>query len=170
MNFKERIMNFSKLLNVKNPERGTEFSAGIDFFIPEESDLFLEKLKQKNPGINLNNEGFIIEPHGRVLIPSGIKVQIPDNTALIAFNKSGVATKLGLDVGASVIDSDYQGEIHISLTNPTSERVVLSFGQKIIQFLLLPIILTNPKEIPEKDLYDFKTQRSSGGFGSTGSF
>ena len=53
-------------------------------------------------------------------IKSGIKVNVPQGYALIAFNKSGISTKLGLIVGACVIDSGYQGELSIHIINTSS--------------------------------------------------
>jgi len=75
-------MKVQKLRNVKTPSRGTSASAGIDFYVPEDF------------------ETTTLKPGQSVLIPSGIRVQIPRGYALIAFNKSGVAVKQGLSVGA----------------------------------------------------------------------
>ena len=111
-------MKFTKTRPVKDPNRGTSNSAGIDFYIP------------------FDYPDTEIEPGKSVLIPSGIKANIPSNHVLIAYNKSGVATKKNLQVGASVVDEDYQGEIHIHLTNVGTETTQVSPGDKIIQFLL----------------------------------
>jgi dUTP pyrophosphatase len=140
---------YSKVRNVKSPSRGTPGSAGIDFFVPE--DLY-----------------FDISPSKSSLIPTGIKVNIPDGFALIAFNKSGVALKKGLIVGACVIDSDYQGEIHMHVINTTSEHVHIESGEKLVQFLLIPVSHTDPQEVNLDKLYERSTVRGSGGFGSTG--
>lgn len=140
---------FSKVRDVKSPTRANEFDAGIDFFIPED----------------FNN---IIIKHGEsVLIPSGIKVNIPHGFALIAHNKSGVASKRCLDVMASVVDQEYQGEIHINIINNGVEDQFIEAGTKIIQFILLPINYTIPTEVLIDDLYTEVSDRGSDGFGST---
>lgn len=143
-------IRMSRTREVKLPTRATPGSAGIDFYIPEDARyLFLK-------------------PKERVLIPSGIKADIPEGYALIANNKSGIANKYGLIFGSSVVDSDYQGELHISLINTSDETVRLLPGQKIIQFLLTPIPPTEIIEVPEKDLFNEDTIRGEGGFGSSG--
>lgn len=165
------LIKFTKIRDVKTPARGTSQSAGIDFFIPERTEQFTKDLLEKSPGVSVHGaSSFAIRPHGRVLIPSGIKVLLPENTALVAFNKSGIATKLGLDVGACVVDEDYTGEIHLSLVNTTESIILLDYGQKIIQFLLLPVMFDDVIEVSsEKELYSgIVSERGSGGFGSTG--
>ncbi len=105
---------------------------------------------------------------GASLIPSGIKADVPQGHALIAFNKSGVAVKKNLYVGASVVDEDYQGEIHINLTNVGREEVEINPGEKIIQFILLPVFYDTIEEVELENLYAGATTRGEGGFGSTG--
>ena len=141
---------FSKIRRVKSPDRKNKFDAGLDFYIPDD---FKE----------------VVLMHGQsILIPSGIKVNIPKNFVFIAFNKSGVASKKKLDVLASVIDEIYQGEIHINLINNGEEPQIISPGDKIIQFLLLPISYQTPIEVLVKDLYKESSDRGENGFGSTG--
>ena len=65
-------MNIQKTRNVKTPSRGTNLSAGLDFYVPED---FQETT---------------IHSGESVLIPSGIRAHVPSGYALIAFNKSGV--------------------------------------------------------------------------------
>ena len=152
-------MKFTKTRDVKSPNRGTSQSAGIDFYIP-----------------NGWNEGYVykLEPGERILIPSGIKLNVPEGNVLIAFNKSGVATKTGVIVGASVVDEDYQGEVHLSIINTNQPNLDKSGivnivpGEKIMQFILLPVNYDLPVEVPIDELYDELTERGEGGFGSTG--
>ena len=145
-------MKFLKIRPVKDPNRGTINSAGIDFFIPEDF------------------HPTIIIPGKSILIPSGIKANIPEGFAFIAHNKSGVATKKNLHVGASVVDEDYQGEIHIHLTNVGTEEIELNPGDKIVQFLLLPVAYETVEIVDTfEELFDgVVTSRGAGGFGSTG--
>jgi dUTP pyrophosphatase len=145
-------MKFLKFRDVKSPNRGTSSSAGIDFFVPNDFQEITLHLNQST------------------LIPSGLKANIPNDHVLIAFNKSGVATKKNLQVGASVVDEDYQGEIHIHLTNVGTTPQTISAGDKIIQFLLLPIVYEGVEIVEtEEELYGgIQTERGDGGFGSTG--
>jgi len=171
-------MKFSKVRDVKNPERGTAMSAGIDFFVPKYDEKFTKDFIDKNPLtsnyiLELEENSCIhtinINPNGRILIPSGIHVNLEDlgtsGIALIAHNKSGVGTKLGLDRLAEVVDEDYQGEIHISVVNTSTENVTITADQKLIQFLLIPVMYNIPVEVPFEDLYLYKSGRGNKGFG-----
>lgn len=120
-----------------------------------------------------NTPEIVIPAHSRILIPSGIRTHFDKGYALVFFNKSGVCTKKGLDVGACVIDSDYRGEIHFSLINTTNKEVRLNFGDKIVQGLMLPYPDLNFEYIDGYDydaLIESETEntRKAGGFGSTG--
>ena len=146
-------MKISKIRNVKSPSRGTEGSAGIDFYVPNDYPT------------NLCS----IQPGDRFFIPSGIKANVPEGYALIAFNKSGVALKKGLMVGACVVDHDYEGEIHIHLVNTSDKIAHIEPGEKLVQFLLVPVDHCSLEEVEERDLFAGKfSTRGSGGFGSTG--
>jgi len=160
-------MKYSKIRDVKSPNRGTPQSAGIDFFIPNDW----------NGGAPMD-----LQPGANILIPSGIKVNVPTGYALIAFNKSGVASKKGLIVGACVIDEDYQGEVHLNVINTKQEFethcegvyykdpgfVQLVPGEKLLQCILVPVNYANPEEVELENLYEEESLRGSGGFGSTG--
>ena len=161
-------MKFSKVLKVKSPNRGHATDAGIDFFIPDFTEEFISQLKEKNSHILFNEDGIQLLAHQRILIPSGIKMNVPINHALIAFNKSGVASKQGLDLLASVVDHGYQGQIHISIYNTSSNILNLKYGSKIIQFILLPIKTPEVEECSEEELFIESSNRGEGGFGSTG--
>ena len=113
----------------------------------------------------------VMYPGSKILIPSGIHVKLPGNIFLNAENKSGIASKRGLIKLASLIDSDYQGEIHINLANITKENINISLGEKIIQFV--PYFQPNMKDVKEysslEKLYEnTKSIRGAGGFGSSG--
>ena len=141
-------MKLQKLRNVKTPNRGTESSAGIDFYVPEDFETTVLKSGES------------------VLIPSGIKMQLPRGYALIAFNKSGVAVKQGLSVGACVVDEDYEGEIHLHMINTSDKDQVIATGQKLVQFVLIPVAYFDIEEV--EALQSRNTERGAGGFGSTG--
>jgi deoxyuridine 5'-triphosphate nucleotidohydrolase len=113
---------------------------------------------------------FVLPPLNRVLIPSGIfcKMEEPGR-ALIAANKSGIASKHGIIFGAQVVDYEYQGEIHINVINTSSKSVRIHAGQKLIQFLETPIFTSNIVEVEGlSNLYsEGETTRGNKGFGST---
>jgi len=146
-------MKFFKSRKVKNPQRGTAGSAGIDFFVP---DAF--------PGAQLS-------PGQSINIPSGIHVRLPPGRALIMFNKSGVALRNFLQVGACVIDEDYQGEVHLHVTNIGEQPTYIRPGMKLVQGLVINVDgPEQPSEVKSlEDLYEnHESSRGRGGFGSTG--
>lgn len=124
---------------------------------------------------------FLLPPHARINIPSGIKVRMATpNRAFIAFNKSGVASKLGLIAGACVVDYLYQGEIHLNMINTSTKVVRIYEDMKILQLVEMPIynsdieVLNGREECKCKDLvtpeqfYEgMSTERGEGGFGSS---
>ncbi len=124
-------MKIAKVRNVKTPTRGTQGSAGIDFYVPNDYPDSLCR----------------VEPGERYFIPSGIHADVPDGYALIAMNKSGVALKKDLMVGACVVDSDYQGEIHLHLVNVGQHTVSINPGDKLVQFLLMPVSHCEVEEV-----------------------
>jgi dUTP pyrophosphatase len=143
-------MKIKLIRDVKPPSRGTSKSAGLDFFVPNDF------------------QSYPLHPGESILIPSGVKTQVPEGYALIAFNKSGVATKLRLSVGACVVDEDYEGEIHLHLYNTSPHTVVtIEPGMKLTQFILIPVNYQNVEIVNEFE--SRQSERGSGGFGSTGS-
>jgi len=161
-------LKFSKVRDVKSPTRANPTDAGIDWFVPREMPAEDFEAKNKNWNAYVMSTKIVLLPHGRACIPAGIHVNLDEGMALIAANKSGVATKKGLIFGAQVIDSDYQGEVHISVINTTSDNVEIPLGSKIIQFLYMPVSLDMPTETPFDELYTEETSRGAGGFGSSG--
>jgi dUTP pyrophosphatase len=144
-------LKITKVKCVRTPERAYQFDAGIDFFVPN----------------FLNPIGFF--PGQRKMIPSGIHAKIPHGFMLKAEDKSGVGTKKGLKYIGGVIDEGYSGEIHICLFNTSKEKVVIHAGEKIIQFILIPVLYSNVELVNSlEELYPEKTERGSGGFGSSG--
>jgi dUTP pyrophosphatase len=177
-------MKFTKVRNVKDPNRAHPGDAGVDFFIPEFDDEFLIDLRLKNQShryhifwdkthYDRSEDNFervvVIPPHERLLIPSGIHVKLPPGHKLQAANKSGIANHYGVDKMAELVDESYQGEVHISIVNTSNNIMVIRGGMKIIQFVLTeynptPWLMVKSLE----HLYPNKTSRAEGGFGSTG--
>jgi dUTP pyrophosphatase len=175
-------VKFLKVRDVKDPVRGTEQAAGIDFFVPVYNDDFINALCKANStnaafdevncrNIIANSQVIRLFPGERILIPSGIKTYFePKDSALIAANKSGVATKKGLRFTAQVVDSDYTGEIHIGVANDSTRPVDIAAGDKLIQFLHQPVFLSKLEEFSTKEEFDALhngSTRGEGGFGST---
>lgn len=160
---------YIKTRDVKSPTRGSSRSAGIDFYVPND---FRKTYVQANHDI---------------IIPSGIRARIPEGYMLIGEDKSGVVSShkakmaVGqakevydatpgacLKIGAKVIDEDYQGEIHIHLINVGHGPACIEPGQKIAQFILVPVSYAMPQEMScLEELYDKQSERGEGGFGST---
>lgn len=139
-------LEFQKITDVKSPVYGTSGSAGIDFFIPK------------------NFNSLELQPGEQINIASGIKAKIPEGYALIAFNKSSIALE-GLSVGACIVDSDYQGEIHLHVYNRSKKVIGLFPDKKLVQFLLVPVLHVELKEV---ECIKFeKSERGEGSFGST---
>lgn len=145
-------MKIVKVRDVKTPSRAHSTDAGIDLFIPEDF------------------QPQTLEPGHSVLIPSGIKARVPKGHALIAFNKSGVAAKKDLVVGACVIDETYTGEIHIDIKNVGHATQQLNPGDKIIQLLCIEMnyVTVELAETEAEVFGDLESERGAGGFGSTG--
>jgi len=145
-------MKIAKVKDVKTPIRGTKKSAGLDFFIPNDF-----------PGTH-----FLI-PGQSINIASGIHVQVPKGYALIVMNKSGVTLKKGLQVGACVIDEDYQGEVHLHVINIGDDVTEINPGEKLVQMILLKVLYAGVEVIETlQELYPEESDRGAGGFGSTG--
>lgn len=198
---KNKIL-FTKVRETKLPSVAYASDAGIDFYIPNATEEFYNSLiksnhledildKSKNlKALTLNQSldclydkennkiNITIGPGARVLIPTGIKTIFDSSIALIALNKSGVASKLGLIVGAQVIDSGYRGEIHINLINTSNvDRITIESGQKIAQFVPIELFDRNLQEVSNdeydkisneiKENFENGNSRSEGGFGSS---
>ena len=178
---------FIKVRDVKSPSRGNEGDAGLDFYVPE--DLTIQDLVEANPQLmfyselsepgkvsleyNFKNQVQCIHicPFTRILIPSGIRGLLePRDSMLMAANKSGISTKKGLIYTAEIVDSSYTGEIHIGVYNTSHEVQIIEAGIKLVQFIHVPIYLTEPEEVTNgefnNDASDWGT-RGNNRFGST---
>ncbi len=129
------------------PAYGTEFSAGADLYA-------------------CLDEPVTILPGLAVMIHTGLSVQIPEGYAGMIFARSGLASKKGLAPSnkVGVVDSDYRGEIMVSLYNHSKEARVVEHGERIAQLVIMPYIAADWNEVSELE----DTDRGTGGFGSTG--
>tara|TARA_Y100000593_G_scaffold15043_1_gene29099 strand:- start:9108 stop:9569 length:462 start_codon:yes stop_codon:yes gene_type:complete len=152
------MLKVMKTRDVRYPERSGR-NAGFDFFVPNDIDC--------DPVL----KGFMINPGDCCNIPSGIKVRLPKNHCLIAFNKSGIAVNTKLIVGACVVDENYTGEIHLNMINVGKQPILITPGMKLSQFVLIKQayheICVHQTEETLYEGFD-KKERGSKGFGSSG--
>lgn len=111
-------------------------------------------------------EDVVIAPGDSAFIPTGLSMEIPKGCAGLIYARSGLACKRGLAPAnkVGVIDSDYRGEFIVVLYNHGTEAQTISHGERIAQLVITPVYTPGFTEVDE--LSD--TQRSAGGFGSTG--
>ncbi len=107
-----------------------------------------------------------IKPGEISIIPTGISVSIPNNFEIQIRPRSGLAAKNQISVinTPGTIDSDYRGEIKVILINLGKKIFIVENGSRIAQMILCPVIKAKIKEVKVLE----KTNRGSGGFGSTG--
>jgi len=143
--------------DVKPPLRANPSDAGLDvFFCPDDA------------AVNAVN----IPVGGSVILATGLRFGVPHGYMLQAMNRSGIAAKRSLVVGAHVIDSGYDGEVFINLHNIGTETQVVKTGTKIAQLVMIPVVPFRALETHNDDLYNWYpisiSERGDGALGSTG--
>lgn len=140
---KIKVISLSGIL----PQYETEGSAGMDI------KAYLE-------------EPVTLKPGKRALIPTGLFMEIPEGFEVQIRARSGLAVKhgIGLTNGIGTIDSDYRGEIKVSLINWGEEDFTINNGERIAQM----VVSRYEKAKLEKAEVISETTRGSGGFGHTG--
>ena len=123
----------------KLPTRGTTGSAGLDLYCVENTPLTQEPRK----------------------VPTGIAIEIPEGYVGLIQTRSSAAL-FGITVFTTVVDSDYRGELFV--TAKASGKTVAGAGSRLAQLVLLPLPVFEPEWAEELS----KTERGSGGYGSTG--
>ena len=108
----------------------------------------------------------MIKPGEQALIPTGIKMAIPEGYEGQIRPRSGLAlnNRIIIPNAPGTIDSDYRGEIMVMLLNMGTEPFSLSFGDRIAQLVFVPVARAKFEPVKELD----QTKRGAGGFGSTG--
>lgn len=111
-------------------------------------------------------EDFSLEPMGRQIVKTGLRVAIPEGFEAQVRPRSGLAARHGITMVNSpgTIDSDYRGEIGVILINLGAERVEFSAGERIGQLIIAPVVRAQWQLVETLE----SSERGEGGFGSTG--
>lgn len=112
-------------------------------------------------------ESTVIEPGQTVLVKTGLSIYIEDtNFAGLILPRSGLGHKHGIVLGnlVGLIDSDYQGELMVSVWNRSQTAFSLEPGERLAQYVLVPVIQAQFDIVDEFEA----TERGAGGFGHTG--
>lgn len=113
------------------------------------------------------DEAIKLEPGQTELIPTGIAIYIEDpNLAATILPRSGLGHKHGIVLGnlVGLIDSDYQGQLFVSVWNRGQHEFVIEPAERIAQLVLLPVVQAKFEVVEEF----VETDRGEGGFGSSG--
>ncbi len=142
-----RIQLLPHAMGLDLPEYQTPGSSGIDLRAAVE-------------------EPIIIGSGERVMIPTGLKMEIPAGYEGQVRTRSGLAATRGLVVlnSPGTIDADYRGEVKVILMNLGSEPLTINRGERVAQLVIAPVTRVAITEVEDVD----ETIRGSGGFGSTG--
>jgi len=107
-----------------------------------------------------------IQPGQTVLVPTGLSMEIEEGFAGFIYARSGLATKCGLAPAnkVGVIDSDYRGQVMVSLHNHTNTPQSVEPGERVAQIVFAPVYQAQFCLVDALQ----ETQRGTGGFGSTG--
>jgi dUTP pyrophosphatase len=114
-------------------------------------------------------EDLEIGPFGRILVPTGIKLSIPEEYEIQVRPKSGLAINYGLTVlnTPGTVDSGYNGEIKVIMFNTNNHIVTIPKGMKVAQAVLCPVVNGKYVNLIEVDKVT-DGERGDNGFGSTG--
>jgi len=129
------------------PKYATAFSAGMDLCANVEAPL-------------------IIKPLERVLVPTGIFIELPEGFEAQVRPRSGLAVKSGITVlnTPGTIDADYRGEIRVIMVNLSPENFEIKDGERIAQMVVARHERVEWVEVNQLN----ESERGTGGFGHTG--
>ena len=113
-----------------------------------------------------NDEPIELKPLERRLVPTGLKIQLEKDFEAQIRPRSGMSIKHGITLINCVgtIDEDYRGEVCVPIVNISNETYTINRGDRIAQMVIMPVAKAEIEVAKELTT----TQRSSGGFGSTG--
>ena len=143
------------LLRGKAPTRSNPSDAGLDLYW--------------NPEWGEHTARMGIGSGESVILETGIKIAVPHGYMFEIKNRSSVAAKKNLLVGACVVDSGYEGEVFVNLHNVGPEGIDLKVGDKIAQGVLIPVVHFRPRQVEEDKLFNDPITISNRGEGALGS-
>jgi dUTP pyrophosphatase len=110
--------------------------------------------------------GFTLAPMQRALVPTGLRIAIPEGYEVQIRPRSGLALKHGITLPNTpgTIDSDYRGPLGVLLVNLGAAPYVVAHGERIAQMVVAPVVQAEFRIVTALD----DTARGAGGFGSTG--
>ncbi|MCP1169721.1 dUTP diphosphatase [Limimaricola litoreus] len=110
--------------------------------------------------------GIALAPGARALVPTGLRIAVPEGHELQLRPRSGLALKHGITLPNSpgTIDSDYRGPLGVIVLNAGQEAFTVTHGMRIAQGVLAPVVRAAFEMVGDLD----ETTRGAGGFGSTG--
>lgn len=110
--------------------------------------------------------GLTLAPGARALVPTGLRLAIPDGYEVQIRPRSGLALKHGITLPNSpgTIDSDYRGPLGVIVLNAGQEAFHIAHGDRIAQMVIAPVLRASFELVETLD----DTARGQGGFGSTG--
>ncbi|RKD28053.1 deoxyuridine 5'-triphosphate nucleotidohydrolase [Caminicella sporogenes] len=138
--------------------------------IINKSDLPLPKYETEGAsGMDLManiDEKIILSPFKRVLVPTGLYIELPSHLEAQVRARSGLAIKYGVTVinGIGTIDSDYRGEIRVPLINLGEKDFIINKGDRIAQLIISEYVKVKWNLVEDLN----HTDRGENGFGSTG--
>lgn len=114
----------------------------------------------------ISSDYVVIQPGRRVIIGTGLRLEIPEGFGAYVCPRSGLAAKHGITVlnSPGVIDNDYRGEIKVILHNSGEEEFIVQKGDRVAQLVFFPIF----QAIFQRAFNVKDTTRGNGGLGSTG--
>jgi dUTP pyrophosphatase len=108
----------------------------------------------------------VLQPGARALVPTGLRLEIPQGYEVQLRPRSGLALKNGITLpnAPATIDSDYRGPLGVIVMNAGSEPFAVEHGMRIAQMVVAPVVRA---QFTQSDALS-DTDRGAGGFGSTG--
>ncbi len=108
----------------------------------------------------------ILEPGHRALVPTGLRIEIPQGYEVQVRPRSGLALKHGITLPNTpgTIDSDYRGPLGVIVMNAGQEPFEIKHGERIAQLIVAPVVQATFEGVEALS----ETDRGAGGFGSTG--
>lgn len=110
--------------------------------------------------------GITLQPMQRLIVPTGIRVEIPEGFEMQVRPRSGLALKHGITLPNTpgTIDSDYRGPLGVALVNLGADPYTVQHGDRIAQMIVAPVVQVRMVMVEALG----ETARGAGGFGSTG--